>query len=164
MYLLLHSCVTHVFELVLHGSACPFFTGFSSHLCYDNLARGIKLFIFISLSLISDYLGPKLLRERYSVLVYRLYLRNLQPLYFSAEHLKPSSCILKIFTIIRPIELPQLKVGPTQPPIQWVTRAISPGVKRPGREADHSPASSAEVKECVELYLHFSNRSSWRGV
>jgi hypothetical protein len=30
-----------------------------------------------------------------------------------------------------------------------------PGVKRPGREADHSPPSSAEVKECVELYLLF---------
>jgi hypothetical protein len=29
------------------------------------------------------------------------------------------------------------------------------GVKRPGREADHSPPSSAEVKECMELYLHF---------
>jgi hypothetical protein len=28
------------------------------------------------------------------------------------------------------------------------------GVKRPGREVDHSPPSSAEVKECVELYLH----------
>jgi hypothetical protein len=26
-----------------------------------------------------------------------------------------------------------------------------PGVKRSGREADHSPPSSAEVKECVEL-------------
>jgi hypothetical protein len=25
------------------------------------------------------------------------------------------------------------------------------GVKRPGRETDHSPPSSAEVKECVEL-------------
>jgi len=23
-----------------------------------------------------------------------------------------------------------------------------------GREADHSPPSSAEIKECVELYLH----------
>jgi hypothetical protein len=31
---------------------------------------------------------------------------------------------------------------------------LSPGVKRPGREADHSPPSSAEVKEWVELYLH----------
>jgi hypothetical protein len=28
------------------------------------------------------------------------------------------------------------------------------GVKRPGHEADHSPLSSAEVKECVDLYLH----------
>jgi hypothetical protein len=27
-------------------------------------------------------------------------------------------------------------------------------VKRPEREADHSLPSSAEVKECVELYLH----------
>jgi hypothetical protein len=30
---------------------------------------------------------------------------------------------------------------------------LSLGVKRPGREANHSPPSSAEVKECVELYL-----------
>jgi len=28
------------------------------------------------------------------------------------------------------------------------------GVKRPGREADHSPPSSAEVKKCVEVYVH----------
>jgi hypothetical protein len=32
-----------------------------------------------------------------------------------------------------------------------------------GCEADHSPPSSAEVKERVELYLHFSNAPSWRG-
>jgi hypothetical protein len=43
------------------------------------------------------------------------------------------------------------------------TRGLSLGVKRPGREADHSPASSAKVKECVELYLHPSNTPSWRG-
>jgi hypothetical protein len=35
----------------------------------------------------------------------------------------------------------------TQPPIQWVPGALALGVKRPGREADHSPPSSAEVKE-----------------
>jgi hypothetical protein len=34
------------------------------------------------------------------------------------------------------------------------SRGSSLGVKRPGRETDHSPPSSAEVKECVELYLH----------
>jgi hypothetical protein len=45
-------------------------------------------------------------------------------------------------------------LGPTQPPIQWVPGALSLGVKRPGHEADLSPPSSAEVKECVELYLH----------
>jgi hypothetical protein len=35
---------------------------------------------------------------------------------------------------------------PTQPPIQWVEGAPSLEVRRPGREADHSPPSSAEVK------------------
>jgi hypothetical protein len=38
-------------------------------------------------------------------------------------------------------------LGPTQPPIQWVPGALSLRVKRPGREADHSLPSSAEVKE-----------------
>jgi hypothetical protein len=37
------------------------------------------------------------------------------------------------------------------------------GIKRPGREADHLPPSSAEVKECVELRLHYPNTPSWRG-
>jgi hypothetical protein len=32
-----------------------------------------------------------------------------------------------------------------------------------GREADHSPPSSAGVKEWVELYLHYPNTHSWRG-
>jgi hypothetical protein len=45
---------------------------------------------------------------------------------------------------------------PTQPPMQWVPGALSLGVKRQGREADHSPPSSAEVKDCVKLYLHSS--------
>jgi hypothetical protein len=37
-------------------------------------------------------------------------------------------------------------LGPTQHPIQWVPGAFSPGVERPGREADHSPSTSGEVK------------------
>jgi hypothetical protein len=37
-------------------------------------------------------------------------------------------------------------LGPTQPPIQWTPRAASPVVKWSGREADHSPPSSAETK------------------
>jgi hypothetical protein len=38
-------------------------------------------------------------------------------------------------------------LGPTQPPIQCVPGALSLGVKQPGREADHSPPSNAEVKQ-----------------
>jgi hypothetical protein len=38
-------------------------------------------------------------------------------------------------------------LGPTQPPIQWGPGALSLGVKRPGREADHSTPSSTEIKE-----------------
>jgi hypothetical protein len=52
-------------------------------------------------------------------------------------------------------------LGPTHPPIQWVLGALSPGVKRPGRESDHSPPTSAEVKEWVELYLYFHNTPAW---
>jgi hypothetical protein len=57
----------------------------------------------------------------------------------------------------------RMALGPTQPPIQWVPQALSLGAKRPGREADHSLPSSAEVKECVELCLHSPNMPSWRG-
>jgi hypothetical protein len=34
---------------------------------------------------------------------------------------------------------------PTQPAIEWVPEALSPAIKRSGREADHSPPTSAEV-------------------
>jgi hypothetical protein len=51
----------------------------------------------------------------------------------------------------------------TQPPIQWLPGAISLEINRRGREADHSPPSSVEVKECVEIYLHSPNTPSWRG-
>jgi hypothetical protein len=44
--------------------------------------------------------------------------------------------------------------SPPRLSIQWVPGAPSLGIKRPEREADHSHASSAEVKEYVELYLH----------
>jgi hypothetical protein len=42
-------------------------------------------------------------------------------------------------------------LGPTQPPIKWISGALSLEVKQPGREADRSPPSSAEFEECVEL-------------
>jgi hypothetical protein len=51
-----------------------------------------------------------------------------------------------------------LALEPTQPPIQWVPGALSPGVMRPGCEADHLPPSSAEVNNggefgCAKFYL-----------
>jgi hypothetical protein len=50
-------------------------------------------------------------------------------------------------------------VHPTSyPTIQWVPGALSLGVNLPGREADDSSPSSAEVKECVEIYLLSSIR------
>jgi hypothetical protein len=48
--------------------------------------------------------------------------------------------IFLFITVSRPA------VGSIQPPIQWVPVSLSLGVKRSGREADHSPPSSAEVK------------------
>jgi hypothetical protein len=38
-------------------------------------------------------------------------------------------------------------LGSTQPPIKWVRGGPFQGVKRQGREADHSPPTSAVVKK-----------------
>jgi hypothetical protein len=38
-------------------------------------------------------------------------------------------------------------LGPTQTPIQSVLGTLTLGIKRPGREADHSPRSGTEVKD-----------------
>jgi hypothetical protein len=56
----------------------------------------------------------------------------------------------------------RIALGPTHPPIPWAPGALSRGVKRPRREADHSHPSSAEVKEWVQLYLHSPDTPSWR--
>jgi hypothetical protein len=45
-----------------------------------------------------------------------------------------------------------------QPPIRWVPRVVCPGVKRQGRETDHSSQRSAEVKNggvVLPLPVHF---------
>jgi hypothetical protein len=53
-------------------------------------------------------------------------------------------------------------LGPTQPPVQWVPGVLSPGVKaRPGRDADHSSPSSAEVVN-EKLYLLSPQVPPWR--
>jgi hypothetical protein len=36
-------------------------------------------------------------------------------------------------------------LGPTQPPIQWIPGVLSLRIKRPGREADHSPPHIVET-------------------
>jgi hypothetical protein len=41
---------------------------------------------------------------------------------------------------------PRPVLGTTELPIQRISNALSPGVKRPGQEAEHSPPTSAEVK------------------
>jgi hypothetical protein len=39
-----------------------------------------------------------------------------------------------------------LALGPTQPSIQWVPGALTPGIRRLGLEANHSPPSSPDDK------------------
>jgi hypothetical protein len=53
-------------------------------------------------------------------------------------------------------------LGSTQPPIHWVPGALSPWVKRPSREADHSAPTSAEVKKSGSIHpLPYA--PSWQG-
>jgi hypothetical protein len=49
----------------------------------------------------------------------------------------------------------------THPPILWVPGALSPRVKRPGREVDHSPPTSAEVMK-MWIYTATPHTPSWR--
>jgi hypothetical protein len=42
---------------------------------------------------------------------------------------------------------PRPSPRPTQPPMQWIAWVLSPAIKRPGREADHSSPTSAKVKK-----------------
>ena len=48
----------------------------------------------------------------------------------------------------------------TQPPIKRVP-VLSRGLKRLGRDVDHSPPSIAEVKVRVELFLYSTSGPSW---
>jgi hypothetical protein len=55
-----------------------------------------------------------------------------------------------------------LALGSTQSPIQWLPGALSLEVKQPGREAAHSPPSTAEVKNGGAI-PPLPHTSSWRG-
>jgi hypothetical protein len=62
-----------------------------------------------------------------------------------------------LFTIVsRPA------LGTILPPIQWIPVAHSLGVKQPGREPDHTPPTSAEVKN-VWSYISAPPWPPWRG-
>jgi len=56
--------------------------------------------------------------------------------------------------------------GPTQLPVQWVLRDVFSWVKGLGREADHSPPSSAEVKNewSSEKSLKMKNSHGYDGI
>jgi len=41
----------------------------------------------------------------------------------------------------------RLALGPTEPPIKWISGALNPDIKRLGRETDHSHPSRAEAKK-----------------
>jgi hypothetical protein len=55
-----------------------------------------------------------------------------------------------------------VQTGPGAYPASYaMDNGSFPGVKRPGRGVDHSPPSSVEVKEKVELYLYSTSGPSW---
>ena len=55
-----------------------------------------------------------------------------------------------------------VQTGPADRPDSYTWGNGSfPGVKRPGRDADHPPSSSAEVKERVEEYVYSTSGPSW---
>jgi hypothetical protein len=53
-------------------------------------------------------------------------------------------------------------LGLTQPPIHWLPEDVSPEVKRPEREADHSPPSIAAVKNSGAIYS-LRHTCKWHG-
>jgi hypothetical protein len=53
----------------------------------------------------------------------------------------------------------QIGSGAHQPPIQWVPGVLSLGIKRPGREADHSPPCSAKVKNAWRYTSTFTSKT-----
>jgi hypothetical protein len=51
-------------------------------------------------------------------------------------------------------------LGASKPPLEWVP-CHSRGQSGRGHGVDHPPASSAEVKETVELYVYSPSGPSW---
>jgi hypothetical protein len=55
-------------------------------------------------------------------------------------------------------------LGPSQPSVWWVPATLSLEIKRSGREADHSPPSSSEVKNNGAIITIFirHNTTNWK--
>jgi hypothetical protein len=71
---------------------------------------------------------------------------------------RPGLRIFSFTTVSRPA------LGPTQSPIQWIRGALTLWVKLPGRETNHSPPSSAEVKNASSyktVYPKISGLAAW---
>jgi hypothetical protein len=62
--------------------------------------------------------------------------------------------------IFPPASVSRPAIGPTQPPVQWVPGVLSPRIKRPGRDVDHSPPYIAEILNEQELYITFLSCAS----
>jgi hypothetical protein len=54
-----------------------------------------------------------------------------------------------------------LRLWPNKHPTHWVLTVLSLGIKWPGSEADHSPSSSAEVRN-EWSYISTSHSASWQ--
>ena len=55
-----------------------------------------------------------------------------------------------------------VQTGPGVHPVSYtMDTGFFPGVKRPGRGADHPPPSNAEVEVRVELYICSPSEPSW---
>jgi hypothetical protein len=67
----------------------------------------------------------------------------------------------RIFSLLRVVQTGSGVHPTSQPPIQWITGALSPGVKRLGHEADHTPPTSAEVRK-MWIYTSTTQTPSWR--
>ena len=54
-----------------------------------------------------------------------------------------------------------VQTGPKTHPASYTMTGLSPGVKRPVRDVDHPPPSSAEIKERVGRYIYSPFGPSW---
>jgi hypothetical protein len=92
---------------------------------------------------------------------YHYYLEIHDPYHHNYLHPGSSSGRGRYLFLFATASRPALE--PNQPPVQCVTGAHSPRIKRPGRQVDHSPPSSAKVKNAWSC-ASTTCMASWRGI